>query len=531
MRRLALAVVLAGLLAPAVQAQNADLYDLYQKRDLQGCLDGALPRLAQTPDDRDLNHLVGRCLVEIGRPGEARPYLEKVVGGPGQKDWRYAFAFLNLGIVQWWAEDREAARATWTTAMNDPQLSTVARSAQTNLAMSGLADVYAEWTEVAGKHIHCRFAPGVAASDHEAFVQKGDAAWERLAAFFGGQPDRVAEVLVWRDADTAAEFAGVPVLGYTFAELWVVHSLAALPLGRDLAPLFVRWVSRPTEPARFFTEGVAEICDGDDGSDRLAAARAALVAAQITEVDIPRWWQDHRTIPWTMLSPCPAPSCRPCSTAGAGRISCCSCRSRPTCRRGRSTGRRPWRPSSRSSPRRCRPVDPGSAAQLHPQQPRRRRADRGDQEPAHEARRAAHHLLRAEDRTDDLAGAHRQADREHHRALRREQHQRRQVAGEIHHLGRRGGAAQVEPRETHQRHRPERPGARPEEPIVKAEDRARGRLEHRRPHACARGTLAERRRREGVDEDGREQPGDQPAERRRRDALQDQVAQRRARRP
>jgi hypothetical protein len=174
---------------------------------------------------------------------------------------------------------------------------------QINLKMSGLAESYADWTEVAGKHVQCRFAPSISEGDRAAFVRQADETWVRLAVFFGGEPDRCADVLVWPDAAMAAKVAGVPVLGYSFAELWVVHTLAGLPLGRDLAPLFLKWVTRPAEPARFFTEGVAEICDGSDGSSRLAAARVALAAAEITEVDIPRWWQDHQTLPWGALKP------------------------------------------------------------------------------------------------------------------------------------------------------------------------------------------------------------------------------------
>ncbi len=303
MRRLALAVVLAGLLVPAAQAQNADLYDLYQKRDLQGCLDGALPRLAQAPNDRDLNHLVGRCLVEIGRPEEARPYLEMVVKGVGPKDWRYAFSLLNLGLVQWWEEDREGTRLTWTIAATDPKLSTVSQSATYYLARCGLAEDYAAFGEMAGERVHCRFAPGVAGSDREAFLRHAEETWARLAAFFGGEPDRGGDIVVWTDAGAAQQVVQVPVLGYSFPDLCVVHTLLASPLGRDLTPVFVRWVSRPTEPVRFMVDGVAEVCDGRAGVDRLAEARAALAAAQITAVDVPRWWQDHLTLPASALRP------------------------------------------------------------------------------------------------------------------------------------------------------------------------------------------------------------------------------------
>jgi len=303
MRRLALALALAGLLVPAAQAQYADLYGLYKNRNLQGCLDAALPRLAQSPEDRDLNQIVGRCLVEIGRPGEARPYLEKVINGPGPKDWRYAFAFLNLGVVQWWAEDREGARATWTTATTDPGLSVVATDGQIKLKTSGLAKDYVDWAEVSGKHVHCRFTPSLATGDREAFVRQADESWVRLAAFFGGKPDRRVDVLVWPDAATAARVAGVPMLGCSYDDLWVVHTLIDLPVGRYLSSVFMKWVARTSEPVRFFNEGVGEICDGNAGADRLAAARAAVAAAQITEVDIPRWWQDYQTIPWSALKP------------------------------------------------------------------------------------------------------------------------------------------------------------------------------------------------------------------------------------
>jgi hypothetical protein len=307
MRRSALAAVfaifLAGLLASVAQAQYEDLYDLYQQRELQPCLDLALPRLDQAPDDRDLNQIIGRCLVEIGRVGEARPYLEKVVNGPIQNDWRYAFAFLNLGIVQWWEGDREGARTTWTIATTDSRLAAVSQNAGVYLKMTGLAAYYADWTALAGEHTYCRFAPDFPANKRTEFVSNADETWIRLGAFFGGVPDRKAEVLVWTDAAKAAKAAGVPMLGYAFANLCVVHTQAGLPLGQHLAPVFWQNVVRPTEAVQFMALGVAEICDGRQKVDRLAEARAALAGSPNANLDIPRWWQDQHALSWDVVKP------------------------------------------------------------------------------------------------------------------------------------------------------------------------------------------------------------------------------------
>jgi hypothetical protein len=303
MRRLAFAVVLVGFLAPPAVAQQANLYDLYQKRELQACLDAALPRLAENPDDRDLNQLIGRCLVEIGRVGEARPYLEKVIKGPGPQDWRYAFAYASLATVTWWEGDRERARAMWTTMATDPKLSGVAQTATIALAMTGQGEDYALWPTIAGEHVHCRFWPRLTTEQQQAFVREADATWSRLAAFFGGAPDRAAEVLIWPDAATAKQVAGVPVLGYAFAQMWVAHSQLDLPLGRALAPIFLEWVVRPQNLSQFVAYGVAEICDGREGVDRTAEARAALAATPDATLDIPRWWQDDRAIDWRLVRP------------------------------------------------------------------------------------------------------------------------------------------------------------------------------------------------------------------------------------
>lgn len=301
---LALLFVLTGLGATRAAAQNADLYDLYQKRDLQGCLDGALARLQASPQDRDLNQLAGRCLVEIGRPGEARPYLEIVVHAGGQKDWKYGFALVALGQVRWFEEDREGARDAWTEAAYDPDLATVKQAGETDLKMCGLTADYDRWTAPVGDQVRCRFAPEIAAGERAAFVARAEATWTRLADFFGGQPDRPAEILVWADDPTAIRVAGVPKLGFTFGALWVAHTRVDLPLGKDLAPVFYQWVSQPTERSPFLAAGLAEACDGRVGVDRIAEARAAIAAAPAAvNLDIPTWWQDNRAIDWSVARP------------------------------------------------------------------------------------------------------------------------------------------------------------------------------------------------------------------------------------
>jgi hypothetical protein len=191
----------------------------------------------------------------------------------------------------------------WTTMATDPQLTGVAQAGTTALAMTGQGEDYAHWPAIAGEHVHCRFWPRLTAQEQQSFVREADETWSRLTAFFGGAPDRAAEVLIWPDAATAKQVAGVPVLGYAFANLWVAHTQLDLPLGKALAPLFLAGVVRPTNLSQFVAYGVAEICDGREGADRRAEAHAALAAAPDASLDIPRWWQNDRAIDWRLVRP------------------------------------------------------------------------------------------------------------------------------------------------------------------------------------------------------------------------------------
>ena len=336
--------LLVGLLAPVVRAEQEDLYDLYQKRDLQGCLDAALPRLGQAPEDRDLNQLVGRCLVEIGRPGEARP-----VPGEGDQRLRTEGLALRLRVPEPGHRavvgrgSRGRPRPPGPRPRPTRKLAPVTRNAEIDLAMSGLAAYYADWhgsgpasTSTAGSR---RASPrerarGVRAAGRRDLVSSRRLLRRRARS-------RRAEVLIWPDAATAAKVAGVPMLGYTFADLCVVHTLADLPLGQDLAPVFLRWVTRPTEPARFLAEGVAEICDGRDGRSTVSPRRARRSPPPGSpNLDIPRWWQDHRAIGWGVVRPVSGAFVQALlDRGGQEKLRAAPARSRRTCTRGRSTGR------------------------------------------------------------------------------------------------------------------------------------------------------------------------------------------------
>ncbi len=296
MRRILVALSLAMLaLTSATAVRAAGLWDLYQQKHYQQCLDQATLRVREHPDSRDLNHLIGRCLVELGRPQEARPYLEKVLGADGMRDWRTYWSLYYLGLCDWFAGDRDAAKAKWLKGRDDPQMTDIAQHCDGQLKLSGMSEDYDGWPTVAGDHVFCRVSPHLKDFDPAAYVKEADATCERLATFFGEAPSRVIDIIVWQDVPEAKAIAGIGALGYARPDLAVVHTMAGTSCGRQLAEVFNVWANRGAPQVALIDVGVAAYCDGAGASRD--AARDALKAADISEFDLTLWWQDMVRVP------------------------------------------------------------------------------------------------------------------------------------------------------------------------------------------------------------------------------------------
>jgi len=298
-------LTISWLLAAAVAAAgtgSGDLYELYRKGEIAECLAQARPRLTDDVTSCDLQQLVGRCLVDLGRHAEAREHLEAALELCRDTDWRRGWSLFYMGIVHWDAGEREPARAAWVECRDSEATRNVARNAKYDLLFTGLDEAYRDWPVRTGTHVRAIFSPQLAERDLDGFVAEHDRAYEEITAFYGGGPDRIVDYVVWHDVDEATAVANIRALGYALPEMTLVHCRWEQTPGHELAHV-VGWAAcQPVEQTRLINEGAAVLLDLS-GRDKLADARRAVAEAGLDRIPLDDWWRDGRRVPESIFYP------------------------------------------------------------------------------------------------------------------------------------------------------------------------------------------------------------------------------------
>lgn len=298
-----LALVIA-LTLPAVAQQpldNTALWELYSNGHHGQALDRAQLLLADHPQDRDLRHLLGRCLFDLGRPDEAREHLKFCVTD-SPPDWRYAWSQFYLGGLAATRGDDDECRRLWTAVRDDSITRNVARNAANNLRAFGLDESMAHWPVRDTEHLHLVFSPALPADQLDRYAEAHEDAWHELTEAFGGAPEYRTRYIVWSSLDEARREAGIRSLGFAKPEYNLIHCLWNQTLGHELAHVVCHHALQPSERTGFINEGLA-VAHDLTGRDQAARARATMGEAGIEAVDVRRCWDDPGSVAGDLLYP------------------------------------------------------------------------------------------------------------------------------------------------------------------------------------------------------------------------------------
>jgi tetratricopeptide (TPR) repeat protein len=271
------------------QAEHQALWDVYNSGDEETALAEAMRMLEIDDTDRDLRHLVGRCLVDLGMWEEGRPHLEYCVEG-GPRDWRYAWSLLYLGTIDA-AEGRyDAAREAWTEVRDSRITANAARDAGANLRFFGLDEAFAAWPRRQTEHLDFLFSPAYEDEDLDRYAQAHELAYAELTRAFGGGPEYPVRYVVWEDVDEARKMAGIGTLGFSRPEYNIIHCLWPQTIGHELAHVVIYHALSPVEQTRFINEGLAVAFDLTDRDQVERAIEAVRGSGE--PVDLLQIWND-----------------------------------------------------------------------------------------------------------------------------------------------------------------------------------------------------------------------------------------------
>lgn len=277
----------SALAQPAPDPQA--LWATYNAGDRESALAGALQGLETDPTDRDLHHLAGRCLADLGRNDEALPHLNHCIEGD-VRDWRYAWSLFYVGGIHITEGRYAEARAAWVEVRDSRITANVSRSAAANLRFFGLDDAFADWPHRETDHLRILFSPEHADQDLDLYARAHEQAFATLTGIFDGGPAHPVRYIVWASEDEARQMAGITSLGFSKPEYNLIHCLWGQTRGHELTHVVAHHALHPGDETRFISEGVAVAFDLTD-RDAMERARQAVRDAG-SEVDLIELWTD-----------------------------------------------------------------------------------------------------------------------------------------------------------------------------------------------------------------------------------------------
>lgn len=294
-----LLVFLFLLAMPALAQEGpADhLWELYQEGRFEDVVREGKVELTTGTPTAQVNLAVGRSLVDLERPDEGLIYLETAVRlDPGQT-WVYAWAQNYLGAAHFHSGRLEEARAAWIKARDCGATRNSTRNAVSNLKILGLAEMYDDWKSFTSEHFAFRYSPLLQDFDGVAYARRREEAYEIISAWFGGGPEKKINFFVWSSNEESAE-AGMPALGFSRPELYLVHATADQTVGHEMTHVISDHALKPEMVTGLINEGTAVYHDLT-GRDQLERARQALAAAEAPDVEVAvaALWEDWSLLP------------------------------------------------------------------------------------------------------------------------------------------------------------------------------------------------------------------------------------------
>jgi len=306
MKHLALLALVVLLSLPTLAdepapADHSGLWELYSAGQKQQAHDQAAVLLADHPDDRDLRHLLGRCLFDLGDEDAAREHLQFCVTD-APHDWRYAWSLFYLGGIAVTRGDDAECRRMWTEVRDSGITANVAKAAASNLKAFGLDETFADWPVRDTEHLHLVFSPQLTERDLDEFARVHEDAWHTITEAFGGHPEYRTRYIVWFDDAEAQRMAGIPSLGFAKPEHNLIHCAWQQTVGHELTHVVCYHALQPVERTGLINEGLAVAHDLTE-RDQLARARAAMKDAGVAAVDLGQCWNDPRCLESAVFYP------------------------------------------------------------------------------------------------------------------------------------------------------------------------------------------------------------------------------------
>jgi len=270
------AALLGTLPAGAQDDPAAGLWELYKQGQFEEVIRQGKALLNTGATSPQIELAVGRSLVDLGRPDEGQVFLERAVTADQLKTWVYAWGQIYLGqsycqLGQW-----EQAQSVLVKARDSRATENSTRTARNTLRGLGMDEYFQDWVTFKSPHFIFHFSSRLENLDRAVFARAREEAYATISNWFGGGPKHAIHFFVWAD-QAEATAAGMPVLGFSRPEFFLVQCLVQQTVGHEMTHVISHHAVEPTRTTGLINEGIAIVHD-QTGRDTMSRARQAVAA-------------------------------------------------------------------------------------------------------------------------------------------------------------------------------------------------------------------------------------------------------------
>ena len=280
------------------------MYEQYNKGHFSQVISYCREVIEENSDDVAHLLLMGRALVDLGKPGVGLPYLKKAMSLHKGYDWMKAWGLAYLGLASFATGDRALSKNAFSACGEMSVSKNAAKFSSDWSTVLGFDLLYNDWKVVETENFIFHFQTPSPVTDYSAFADARQKGFDTVNAVFKAKLPKKIDFFVWSGATgAAAPFKGQ--LGFAKAEFCVIHSRHNQTIGHELTHIITHHAVTPTLADKLtpvikvglINEGVAVLNDLAP-LGKLIRARMALKSQGVSTVSLKKLWKD-----WSTLKP------------------------------------------------------------------------------------------------------------------------------------------------------------------------------------------------------------------------------------
>lgn len=267
--------------------QNKELKKMYSKGRYNQLIEKAQNLLAENDSDPGLNSILGRAYTDSKQFTKAIPYLEKSMLSENASEEIKSLSKAYLAKCYFVVGEKQKAVAFLKECQNGRTSKEATRYAHRYLNLFQTGVYYQAWEVVESEKIRFHFQDKQKLQNAEAYMERMNTNYNRIAKFYEVEPSKKVDVFVWHDRHEALRKFN-RTIGFSNSDLCILNVWDQQEDDYELCHMMTQMVLRPKFKSILLDKGLGVYFDTLD-KNLFAIARARIPKEKFSLLEL---WEE-----------------------------------------------------------------------------------------------------------------------------------------------------------------------------------------------------------------------------------------------